>query len=328
MNLQLDDVELFLRVRTLGTLSAAARELDVPVSQVSRALARLEATCGARLLHRTTHGLSLTDEGDTFATHAQRLLDTRAELAGDLTGKIGEPSGWVRLSVSPVLAQVVVAPSLNGLYARHPQLHIDISADDRMADLARDGIDIAVRTGEPQSETVVARQIGAYSRQLYAAPAYVARHGMPQHPDDLAQHRLLGSSANPVLNRWALPQGATNQGSKAKDLLVAGHTRTDNSGVTLALVQHGVGIARLMDLLAEPLVRRGELVRVLVDQMPSPRVPIFAVMLQERHRLPKLRACIDYWAGWLDSLAPDRAPAAPSPPARHSPPSPPEPANP
>jgi DNA-binding transcriptional LysR family regulator len=91
---------------------------------------------------------------------------------------------------------------------------------------------------------------------------------------------------------------------------VAGHTRTDNSGVTLSLVQHGVGIARLMDLLAEPLVRRGELVRVLADQMPSPRVPIFAVMLQERHRLPKLRACIDYWAAWLDGLAPDRLPGA------------------
>jgi DNA-binding transcriptional LysR family regulator len=308
MNLQLDDVALFLRVRTLGTLSAAARELEVPVSQVSRALARLEAVCGARLLHRTTHGLSLTDEGDTFATHAQRLLDTRAELAGDLTGKIGEPSGWVRLSVSPVLAQVVIVPSLNGLYARHPQLHIDIGADDRMADMARDGIDIAVRTGAPQSETLVARQIGEYSRQLYAAPSYLARHGTPQHPDELTQHRLLGSSTNPVLNRWALPAG-----SRTKELLVAGHTRTDNSGVTLSLVQHGVGIARLMDLLAEPLVRRGELVRVLADQMPSPRVPIFAVMLQERHRLPKLRACIDYWAGWLGSLAPDRAQPAPSP---------------
>ncbi len=297
MQLQLDDVALFLRITELGTLSAAARERNAPVSQVTRSLARLESACGVRLLHRSTHGLSLTDEGDTFVVYARRLTDTTAELSSELTGKLGGPSGWVRVSMSPLMAQRVIAPSLTGLYARYPHLHIDIAADDRVVDMSREGIDIAIRTGSPYSETLVARQIGEYSRSLYAAPSYLARCGTPHSVEDLQQHHLIGSSVNPVLNRWA--RTAVPPSSKAQTLTVEGHTRTDNTAVTLSLVQEGVGIGRLMDLVARPMVAKGELVPVLAGQFANTPVPIYAVMLQERHRLPKIRACIDYWAQWI-----------------------------
>jgi DNA-binding transcriptional LysR family regulator len=297
MQLQLDDLALFVRIAELRTLSAAARERDVPVSQVTRSLARLEAACGARLMHRNTHGLSLTDEGDTVLAYGRRLLDTTAELSSELSGKISGPSGWVRISVSPLLAQMVIAPSLNGLYALYPQLRIDICADDRMTDMAREGIDIAIRTGTPNGDTLVARQIGSNRRALYAAPAYLAAHGTPQSLEDLRQHRLIGNSASPALNHWPL----AGEG-KPTELVVQGHTRSDNSAVLLTLVEQGVGIARLNDLLAQPMVARGALVPVLPGQIASPSVPIYAVMLQERHRLPKIRACIDYWAQWLSTL--------------------------
>ena len=205
----------------------------------------------------------------------------------------------MRISVSPLVAQMLIAPSLCGLYQRHPQLHIDLCADDRMADMAREGIDIAIRTGTPHSDALVARQIGSYSRSLYAAPAYLAAFGTPQHPDELTQapHRLIGNSASPVLNHWLLASG------KGQEVLAQGHTRTDNSAVVMALVQHGVGIARLMDLLAQPLVASGALVPVLAGQFANTQEPIYAVMLQERHRLPKIRACIDYWAQWLSQMS-------------------------
>lgn len=300
MQLHLDDIALFTRIAELGSLSAAARERNVPVSQVTRSLARLEAAAKLRLLHRSTHGLSLTDEGDTFLNYGRQLLATRDELAGELTGKLSGPSGWVRVAVSPLLAQMVVAPSLNGLYQRHPQLHIDIAADDRMADMARDGIDIAIRTGTPNSDTLVARQIGEYSRSLYAAPSYLARCGTPQHPDDLAQHHLIASSVSPNRNRWLLKP---EPGHKTPGVLeVTGHTRTDNSAVMLSLVQQGVGIGQLTDLLARPLVASGALVPLLPEHFERPHVPVFAVMLQERQRLPKIRACIDYWAQWLTQM--------------------------
>lgn len=292
MNLQLDDVALFVRVVELGTLSAAARERDAPVSQVTRAMARLERLCAARLLHRTTHGLSLTAEGATFLTYARQMLETRTALHSELTGKVGGPAGWVRVSVSPIVAQAILAPSLKGLYERYPQLHLDLAADDRMVDMARDGIDIAIRTGTPNVDTVVAREIGTLTRGLYAAPAYLARHGAPRDLEALRRHRLIGNSASAALNRWRM-------GTGKQEFQVDAHTRTDNTGVVLALAQSGVGIARVLDLVAAPLVRAGALVPVLPDVFTTPPFPVFAVMLQARHRLPKLRACIDYWTQWL-----------------------------
>lgn len=292
MNLQTEDVALFCRIVEMGSLSAVARERNVPVSQITRALARLEKTCQARLLHRNTHGLSLTDEGDDFLQQARRLVDITAELQGSLSTRAGGPSGWVRMSVSAIVAQAVVAPSLPSLYARHPGLHLDIMADDRLADLARDGIDLAIRTGAVGSDALVARPIGQLTRSLYAAPSYVARFGLPRHRDELKHHRLLSNTASPGLNRWASRRDG-------HEVAVNGHTRTDNTAVAMALLLQGVGIARVIDLVARPLVAHGSLVPVLADEFATAPVPMVAVMLQERHRLPKVRACIDHLVDWL-----------------------------
>ena len=302
MKLDLDDAALFLRVAELGSLSAAARERHAPVSQVSRTLVRLEERCGARLMHRSTHGLSLTDEGDTFAAHARRLLDTRDELAAAFQHKRAGPSGWVRVSVSPVLAQTAIVPSLPSLYEACPHLQVDVLADDRISDMARDGVDIAIRTGAITGDNLAARQIAEHGRRLCASPAYLAQFGTPQHPDELAaHHRLITNSASPVLNRW--PWSARAGQPRGEAYLAQGHTRSDNSVVLLELALRGVGIARVNDLLSQPHIARGDLVPVLDDWFDRSRIPIYAVMLQERHRLPKLRACIEHWARWLEGPA-------------------------
>lgn len=301
MKLDLDDAALFLRVAELGTLSAAARERNLPVSQISRTLARLEARCGARLMHRTTHGLSLTDEGDTFASHARRLVDARDELAAAFRHKQSGPSGWVRLSVSSVLAETLIAPSLASLYEAYPQLQVDILADDRMSDMAREGVDIAIRTGVPTLDTLVARQIGDHGRRLCASPAYVERHGVPLHPDELQAHRLITSSASPAVNRW--PWAQRQDAPAGRIFHAQGHTRTDNSALMMALALRGVGIARLNDLLTREHFARGELVPVMDEWFDRSRIPIYAVMLPERHRLPKVRACVEHWARWVSGEA-------------------------
>lgn len=295
MNLQTADIECFVRIVERGSLSAAARERNVPVSQVTRSLARLEATLRVRLLHRTTHALSLTDEGELFLAHARRLIETTAELHGELSGKLGGPSGWVRLSVSPVIAQTLIAPSLVSLSERHPNLHVDIHADDRMVDMARDGIDIAIRTGNLAGEHLVARPIGELSRSLYAAPSYLRRHGAPRSPADLDRHRLLGNSASPTLNHWTFDRA----GEPPHALEVRGQARSDNTAVLLALAAGGVGIIRAADIAAQALVAAGTLVRLLDGWSLGAPVPMYAVMLQERHRLPKVRACIEHWADWF-----------------------------
>jgi DNA-binding transcriptional LysR family regulator len=289
--LRLDDLALFLRVVELGTLSAAARERDIPVSQVTRTLNRIETDCGARLLHRTTHGLSLTDEGDTFLTYCHQMQVQLAELSSELTGKVSSPSGWVRISVSVLIAQSVIGPSLVGLYAKYPDLRIDINADDRMADMARDGIDIAIRSGGLSSETMVAKQLGSIQRSLYASPSYLAKAGTLKHVDELINHHLIGNSVIPAGSRWPVKLTSNR-----------GQTITDNSALVLSLTLGGLGISQLLDLTARPLVTAGQLIPVLAGHFEKPSIPIYAVMLQERHRLPKIRACIDYWEEWIGQM--------------------------
>ena len=298
MRLHLDDVALFTRIAELGSLSVAARERNVPVSQVTRSLVRLEAACGARLMHRSTHGLSLTDEGDTMRGYARRLLDTSEELKNELSSRTSGPSGWVRVGVSLVIAETVIAPSLSGLYRRYPQLHIDLRVDDHISDLARDGIDIAVRTGSVSDDALVAREIGRYGRTLVGAPAYLEEFGLPRTVAELDRHRLITYSANLQMNRWPLRNTGKDATYDAR-----GHTRSDNVAMILELARAGVGLGRVMDLLAAPAIQRGELVPLLQDKIDSQTVPIFALILQERHRLPKIRACIDYWSKWLAQIS-------------------------
>ncbi|MFN5540844.1 MAG: LysR substrate-binding domain-containing protein [Betaproteobacteria bacterium] len=292
MPFHLDDLALFARIAALGSLSAAARERDIPVSQVTRSLTRLETACGARLMHRSTHGLSLTDEGDTLLAHGQNMLSSAEVLGAEMQLRQGQPSGWVRLSVSASLAEAVIAPSLPSLYALYPQLHIDIVVEDPLADMAHDGIDIAIRTGDVHSDNMIARPLGTASRTLYASPAYLAQHGTPQTPDELAAHHLIGNSKAPNMNQWQRKDSPTPWSVKGQSL-------TDNSAVMLTLVRHSVGIARLFDIAAHPWMKTGELVPLLQGSFDVCDIPVYAVMLPERHRLPKIKACVDYWAGYL-----------------------------
>lgn len=289
-----DDLKLFARVAALGTLSAVARERDVPVSQVSRSLSRIEKACGARLIHRSTHGLALTAEGETFLGYCQRIAGSLEELEGEFASQAREASGLVRVAASTVIAQYLLLPSLMGLNERHPRLRVELEVSDRLADMARDGIDIAIRTTSALPETMVARQIGTLGRALYASPAYAARAGLPNHPDELRAHRLIANSAATQLNHWPFIVDGV-----AVKRPTEGYWRTNDTGLAANMVLQGLGIGRLATVAADPLVRQQRLVPVLADFVDPQPVPIYAVIAGARQRLPKIRACIDYWAGWV-----------------------------
>lgn len=290
--LAIDDFALFARLAELRNLSAVARERDVPPSQVSRALARIERQCGTRLVHRSTHGLALTEEGESLAEHAARVLATMAELDAELDERHGEPSGLVRVAMSPAMA-LVLLPSLASLLERHPRLRIEVAADDRLVDMAREGIDLAIRTGA-QSDGLVVRPIGVFRRALYASPEYLRGRGHPVHPDELANHALIANSANPMLNRWPFVVDG-----EPRELRPAGTLRSDNTGIVLAMALAGLGIARLVNSVAAPHVAAGALVRVLDGYVTEVEAQVSVVMLQERQRLPKVRACVDHWVAWF-----------------------------
>jgi len=292
--LQFDEMALYARVAELGSLSAVARERDVPVSQVSRTLSRLEKACGARLMHRSTHGLSLTDEGRTFLAYSRRALDTMEELEGAFAERSGEPSGVVRVAVSTVVAQYRIVPSLAALAARHPRLQVELEVGDRLVDLVRESIDISIRTAGSLPDTVVARQIGTLGRALYAAPAYERAHGLPTRPEELANHALITNSAVTMLNDWPFTVEGEPWSFPAR-----GRWRTNDTNMAATMVLQGLGIGRLATLVGDTLEAQGLLVRVLPDCVDPRPVPVYAVTAGARHRLPKIKACVDYWAEWF-----------------------------
>jgi DNA-binding transcriptional LysR family regulator len=297
--LAFDDLKLFARVAELGTLSAVARERDVPVSQVSRTLSRIEKTCGARLIHRSTHGLALTAEGETFLDYSRRIAATLESLEAEFATRSREASGLVRVASSTVVAQYLLLPSLTGLNTRHPRLRVELEVSDRLLDMARDGIDIAIRTGSALADTMVARRLGTLGRALYAAPAYAAHAGLPTHPSQLPAHRLIANSASTQLNHWPF----VVDGVPFK-VPIEGFWRSNDTGLAANMVLQGLGIGRLAMLVAEPLVAQGRLVPVLPEMVDPQPVPIYAVTAGARQRLPKIRACIDYWAAWIGQATP------------------------
>ncbi|MBK7655593.1 MAG: LysR family transcriptional regulator [Betaproteobacteria bacterium] len=297
-DLSLDDLRLFCRVARLGTLSAVARERNVPVSQISRMLQRIEAAYGVRLVHRSTHGLSLTPEGERFHESAERVVLELESLGDDLHGFQQTVSGLVRVAASASVAELVIVPSLASLMARHPALRIDLRVNDQVVDMAHEGIDIAIRTGEPTSDQWVMRRLGYLNRRLYASPAYLKHHGTPDSVQALDAHRLIMHSVQPHLNRWTL-----NNGADAHHLHASGPLMTDSSATLVAMALAGLGIARVPSVVSQPLVALGQLCEVLPPWSDHESIAVSAVMLAQRHRLPKVRACVDHWVQWFAQLS-------------------------
>ncbi len=288
-NLSLDDFAIFVEIAQAQSLSVVARQRDVAASQISKALSRIEAQCKLRLAHRTTHNLSLTDEGEVFLEHAQSILAEHHQLQAQLGSRSKAVIGSVNLSVSQLLAEHVLIARLPGLRALHPDLHLDLHIDDRLVSMAEEGIDIAVRAGVPPAETWITRTLGRHGRALYAAPAYLKKHGTPRTPDDLASHSLIGNSAAPAHNRWDfLVDGV------ATSVAVRGQTRVNSSAAVVSLALAGAGIARINDVVGRRLVEEGRLKAVLARYGVPGEHQIYAAILAERHRAPKIRATMDY----------------------------------
>lgn len=294
-NLSFDELRLFIRVAALGTLSAVARERAVPVSQISRGLQRIEATYKTQLILRTTHGLSLTPEGEILLSYAHRILESVDGLDADLDHTRDSVTGLVRVSMSTVIAQHLMVDSLPALRNKHPELRVDFRVDDVLVDMAREGIDIAIRTGEPQADTLVMCKLGILYRRLYASPTYLQMRGIPNSVDDLQQHEMITHSKHEYLNVWPTQNG--------KSFHAKGPFCSDNAATITSMAIAGLGIARIPSLVADPLVEQGKLQSVLIHQIQDTPTIVSAFILSGRHRLPKIRACIDHWAEWLQNTS-------------------------
>ena len=179
---RLDALRLFLRVAETGSFSRAARDLGVAQSAASRAVAGLEAELGARLLHRTTRSLSLTDAGQRACDHARDVVSGMEALAGAVRSAQAEPAGLLRVSASVAFARAELVPLVPDFLAAWPRVRLDLAARDDRIDPVAEGIDLAFRLGSIEDSRLTGRRLGGYARIVVAAPGFEAAHGRVNHP--------------------------------------------------------------------------------------------------------------------------------------------------
>ena len=292
MNIEPNDLVLFARVVDEGSFSRAAERLSLPKSTVSRRIAALETQLGERLLLRTTRKLSVTDFGRAVLDHAHHVVEDVAAAASLAQNRQLEPSGRLRVTMPSDMANLVLGPMLCAFALRYPAITLDIDLSARFVDLIGENFDVAIRMGELRDDaSLAARRIGRFSGSLYAAPAYIARRGMPEEPVALMQHdvlRVLSRSGDPI--PWSLVRNTERwEGNPTP-------RATANSPELLArMAMGGVGIAMLTDHFAATYLQSGELVQVLPDwRMP----PVSAWAVFPGRRLMPARTRL-----FLDALA-------------------------
>jgi DNA-binding transcriptional LysR family regulator len=198
--MNIDDLELLLRALDTGSLARAARELGTTRASASRRLQRLEEIAGGPLLHRSTRGLRLTSRGEEVAALARKIVELkRAILAVEESGE--EPQGELVVSVPVVFGQAVMGGFAAHLAARHPKIRLRLRLENRRIDLLQERVDVAIRVGMPSGADLVARRLGSACVACYASGAYLARHGVPGHPRELAGHALLLSDSDELIAR-------------------------------------------------------------------------------------------------------------------------------
>src|SRR4051794_6307076 len=283
------EMAVFVQVVELGSQTAAAEKLGLSPSAVSKLIARLEDRLGARLLQRTTRRLAATPEGRLFFERARELLD-EIDAAEELVraGRL-RPRGALRISLSHGFGMSQIVPLVPEFAALYPDVQLQLAFADRRVDLAGQGLDLAIRLGPVHDETLIARRLADHGRIVCAAPAYLARHGVPADPDDLAGHNCILFDHPDHLNQWPFrgPDGATRR------VRVHGNFRSDNGDALFELLLGGLGIAWAADFLALPDLAAGRLVPVLADYLVDERTPVHAVYPQRRHLPAKVRTFID-----------------------------------
>ena len=288
-NVMPGDLAILIRTVELGSFSAVARERNLPTSSVSRAVQRLEAVWSVRLLRRSTHGLSLTPEGEVAVDLGRSSLTKLAEIGERLAVPRDGVSGMVRLAISSSFAEGLIVPALPMLAERHPGLAVDVIVDDKASDFSLDAIDLAVRVGSVVDESLVARHVGSFRRGLFAAPAYLRRYGTPQTPDDLEGHRFVSHQSMSHLNHLRFAPAVGGGGH-----VVSGRYRANTTAVMEEMVAQGLGIGYLNELFMRSRVLRGEAVEILAGQCDPAHYPIYAVYLPDRQRLPRVQAMIEF----------------------------------
>ncbi|SHJ89981.1 DNA-binding transcriptional regulator, LysR family [Roseomonas rosea] len=267
-----------------GSLAAAARRLRITPMLASRRLAELEEEVGARLMHRTTRSLSLTAEGEAFLPHARLLLEEEAMARASVRPDSAGLTGTLRVTASVPFGRKVVAPLVPVLLREHPGLRIDLLLSDSIIDIVAQGLDLAIRIAPLRENALVARRLADNPRGLYAAPAYVAEHGLPEAPADLARHRCLTLTG---ASHWSFLSGG-----KTLRQRVSGPFTSSSVEALHQACLGGLGIAMLSAWDVREEVTIGHLLPIPMGAWEPEALAIWAVYPTARLVPPKVRLFI------------------------------------
>ena len=287
---RLVEMRVFRSIVDAGGFSVAAHNLGVTQPFVSQAVSSLERRLGVKLLHRSTRGHRLTEEGRSYFEACTRIIAMIDEAEGELSSARSHVAGDLRVSLPIAFGTDQIVPRIPGFLDRHPGVKIVLSLSDSYANLIDDNIDVAVRMGRLGDSTLMNRKLCDLQRIVVAAPSFVSMHGRPETPEDLLHRNcLMWEGRREHLNRWPFTVGG-----KVEHVAVSGNFKSSNGLTLVQLCLAGVGIMRMAEHLATPAIRSGHLVPLLMAQQAKDDTAFHAVYLPERHLLPRIRSFIEY----------------------------------
>jgi DNA-binding transcriptional LysR family regulator len=283
----ISDVVTFVRIVAAGSLSAAARDLDLSLAVVSKRLIRLEEALGARLIHRTTRRLQLTEEGREFHAHCLILLEQVRRAEDAIAIRRDGASGLLRITASNAFARRQIAPRLGRFLDRYPQIRVELIPTDDLIDIVGRGIDIAIRQAALTDSDLITRTLVADRRILCAALGYLDRYGAPHKPSDLLRHRCI-VFGDPPITSWVLARGDETETVEV-DWTV--RVLAGDAAHAAALGGGGIALKSIWEVAED--IRAGRLVELLPG-WKSPARPIQIVYPSIRHQTPRIRCFVDF----------------------------------
>lgn len=287
---QLSNVSVFIKIVESGSFAAAAKDLGISKSAVSKQVVKLEESLGVPLLNRTTRKLTLTEPGQFLFERSRALVDEFESLERDVANFNTTPRGLLRLSVANTFAAIKITPLLGEFYEKYPDIKIEFVVDSRKIDLISNSIDLAIRIGKLSDSSLIARKIGSSPRHICASPSYWQRHAKPKHPNDLQHHNCLTYSSSENPNAWEFKDGLV--------VPVNGTLKANSGDIILQAVLQGYGVAQLPGFTLENAFKQGLIEEVLTD-FPAPMLDIYAVFPENRVGSKKVRVFIDFLVGKL-----------------------------
>lgn len=294
--MQIEDLRIFLAVIKASSFTAAADQLMLSKQYVSRRMAALEESLGARLLNRNTRKLSVTEAGQVFSLHAQRILDDIYEAEQAVSERRQELHGTFRISIPMSFGMSHLSPLIAEFLSLHPAVQFQVELGDRHVDLIGEGFDIAIRIGSLSDSTLIARRLGELNRVICASPAYLMRAGTPQVPDDLLGHACLRFGREGQYG-WELQQEG-----KRRMWDVRGPIVSNNGEVLRDAAIAGLGVVLLPAFIVGPALARGDLVTLLEANQPAP-LSLNALYPQHRQRSEVNRVFLAFLAERLANVA-------------------------